>query len=88
MYASLPSGRPDQADAPTRLIDQSPITTQVPSTAERFDYAAAGRGWSNDCGTRTTPRRIVCAVRGLQATTQDIFDAESARDAQPTQNTK
>ena len=71
----------------TRLIDQSPITTQVPSTAEHFDYAAADR-MVQRLRDADFAEAHVCTVRGLPATPQDIFDAESARDAQPTQNTK
>jgi hypothetical protein len=66
----------------TRVIDQSPITTGVPSTAQHFDYAAADRMVQKlrDAGF---PEAHVCTVRGLPATSQDIFDAEHARDAQP-----
>ncbi|MFZ1971494.1 MAG: hypothetical protein WAU89_01550 [Candidatus Acidiferrales bacterium] len=64
----------------TRLIGQSPITTQVPSTALHVGYAAADRMVQRlkDAGF---PEAHVCTLRGLPATPQDIFDAEHAQDA-------
>jgi hypothetical protein len=68
----------------TRLIDQSPITTGVPSTALHLDYSAAD-GMVQRLRDADFAEAHVCTVRGLPATPQDIFDAEHA---QPTQGTK
>lgn len=71
----------------TRLIDQSPITTGVPSTAQHFDYAAADRMVQRlrDAGF---PESHVATIKGLPATPEDVWsadqaEAEHARDAQP-----
>lgn len=64
----------------TRLIDQSPITTGVPSTAQHFDYTAADR-MVQRLREAGFPEAHACTLRGLPATPQDIFDAEHAQDA-------
>jgi|HubBroStandDraft_6_1064221.scaffolds.fasta_scaffold01344_18 hypothetical protein len=68
----------------TRWAGESPFTTAIPSTGWHMNYAEADRMVQRlrDAGFAEAH---ACTVRGLPATPQDIFDAEHARDAQPTQ---
>lgn len=65
----------------TRLIGQSPIVTEVPSTAEHLDYAAADQ-LVQQLRHAGFPEAHVCTIKGLPATPQDIFDADRAQDTQ------
>jgi hypothetical protein len=71
----------------TRLIDQSPITTAVPSTAKHLNYADADK-LVQRLKSAGFPDAHVCTIKGLPATPEDIWESESSAAPQESPSTK
>lgn len=60
----------------TRLIDQAPITSGIPSTAKHLNYADADK-LVQRLKSAGFPEAHVCTIKGLPATPEDIWESDS-----------